>query len=80
LLAYAASAPGSCHIKVIARRASGTSVRAPGCWTMPKGSRSLWDKRGKAPFLVDANLLHMSAQGKVLEDPLGRARVIRLQR
>jgi argininosuccinate synthase len=47
---------------------------------MPKGSRSLWDKRGKAPFLVDANLLHMSAQGKVLEDPLGRARVIRLQR
>jgi argininosuccinate synthase len=47
---------------------------------MPKGSRSPWDKRGEAPFSVDANLLHMSAQGKVLEDPLRRARGIRLQR
>jgi argininosuccinate synthase len=27
------------------------------------------DKRGEAPFSVDANLLHMSAEGKVLEDP-----------
>ena len=27
------------------------------------------DKRGKAPFSVDANLLHISAEGKVLEDP-----------
>ena len=27
------------------------------------------DKRGQAPFSVDANLLHISAEGKVLEDP-----------
>ena len=27
------------------------------------------DKRGEAPFSVDANLLHVSAEGKVLEDP-----------
>ena len=27
------------------------------------------DKRGDAPFSVDANLLHISAEGKVLEDP-----------
>src|SRR3546814_99740 len=27
------------------------------------------DKRGEAPFSVDANLLHISADGKVLEDP-----------
>ena len=27
------------------------------------------DKRGAAPFSVDANLLHISAEGKVLEDP-----------
>jgi len=27
------------------------------------------DKRGEAPFSVDANLLHLSAEGKVLEDP-----------
>src|SRR5260221_7157886 len=27
------------------------------------------DKRGEAPFSVDANLLHISAEGKVLEDP-----------
>ena len=31
--------------------------------TIPK------DKRGEAPFSVDANLLHISAEGKVLEDP-----------
>src|SRR6201984_2395741 len=29
------------------------------------------DKRGEAPFSVDANLLHISAEGKVLEDPWG---------
>ena len=34
------------------------------------------DKRGEAPFSVDANLLHISAEGKVLEDPgRGSARV-----
>ena len=27
------------------------------------------DKRGDAPFSVDANLLHISAEGKILEDP-----------
>ena len=27
------------------------------------------DKKGEAPFSVDANLLHISAEGKVLEDP-----------
>ena len=27
------------------------------------------DKRGEAPFSVDANLLHTSSEGKVLEDP-----------
>ena len=27
------------------------------------------DKRGEAPFSVDSNLLHISAEGKVLEDP-----------
>src|SRR4029079_692107 len=27
------------------------------------------DKRGDAPFSVDANLLHASSEGKVLEDP-----------
>jgi argininosuccinate synthase len=29
----------------------------------------LKDKRGEAPFSVDANLLHSSSEGKVLEDP-----------
>jgi argininosuccinate synthase len=27
------------------------------------------DRRGEAPFSVDANLLHTSSEGKVLEDP-----------
>ncbi|MET0606181.1 MAG: argininosuccinate synthase, partial [Beijerinckiaceae bacterium] len=27
------------------------------------------DKRGEAPFSIDANLLHCSSEGKVLEDP-----------
>ncbi|MBS28867.1 MAG: argininosuccinate synthase [Alphaproteobacteria bacterium] len=27
------------------------------------------DKRGEAPFSIDANLLHISAEGKALEDP-----------
>ena len=27
------------------------------------------DKRGEAPFSIDANLLHVSAEGKILEDP-----------
>ncbi len=31
------------------------------------------DKRGEAPFSVDANLLHSSSEGKVLEDPWAEA-------
>src|SRR6202000_2764704 len=31
------------------------------------------DKRGEAPFSVDANLLHSSSEGKVLEDPANEA-------
>jgi len=31
------------------------------------------DKRGKAPFSVDANLLHTSSEGKVLENPADEA-------
>jgi argininosuccinate synthase len=30
------------------------------------------DKRGEAPFSVDANLLHTSSEGKVLENPAER--------
>ena len=31
------------------------------------------DKRGEAPFSVDANLLHSSSEGKILEDPAQEA-------
>ena len=31
------------------------------------------DKRGEAPFSIDANLLHTSSEGKVLEDPAEEA-------
>jgi argininosuccinate synthase len=31
------------------------------------------DKRGEAPFSVDANMLHSSSEGKVLEDPADEA-------
>jgi len=34
------------------------------------------DKRGEAPFSVDANLLHSSSEGKVLEDPSKEAESI----
>ena len=33
------------------------------------------DKRGEAPFSVDANLLHASSEGKVLEDPRRKCRI-----
>ena len=36
------------------------------------------DKRGDAPFSVDANLLHVSSEGKVLEDPAARGARLRL--
>lgn len=38
------------------------------------------DKRGEAPFSVDANLLHSSSEGKVLEDPAHEAETIVYQR
>jgi len=38
------------------------------------------DKRGEAPFSVDANLLHTSSEGKVLEDPAEEAPEYVLQR
>ncbi len=38
------------------------------------------DKRGEAPFSVDANLLHSSSEGKVLEDPAIEADEIVYQR
>src|ERR1044071_6502451 len=38
------------------------------------------DKRGEAPFSVDANLLHSSSEGKVLEDPSKEADNIVYQR
>ena len=38
------------------------------------------DKRGDAPFSVDANLLHSSSEGKVLEDPAEEAPELVYQR
>ncbi|MEM9317658.1 MAG: argininosuccinate synthase [Pseudomonadota bacterium] len=38
------------------------------------------DKRGEAPFSVDANLLHTSSEGKILEDPAREAPDFVLQR
>ncbi len=38
------------------------------------------DKRGDAPFSVDANLLHSSSEGKVLEDPAQEAPELVYQR
>ena len=38
------------------------------------------DKRGEAPFSVDANLLHSSSEGKILEDPGEEADEIVYQR
>jgi argininosuccinate synthase len=38
------------------------------------------DKRGEAPFSVDANLLHSSTEGKILEDPAIEADPIVYQR
>jgi argininosuccinate synthase len=38
------------------------------------------DKEGEAPFSVDANLLHSSSEGKVLEDPAQEAPAVVYQR
>ena len=46
-------------------RAARTSSRSPRSNQIPVAK----DKRGEAPFSVDANLLHSSSEGKVLEDP-----------
>ena len=37
------------------------------------------DKRGDAPFSVDANLLHASSEGKVLEDPASKCRIMSIR-
>ena len=38
------------------------------------------DKRGEAPFSVDANMLHSSSEGKILEDPAVEADEVVYQR
>src|SRR5438552_16287591 len=38
------------------------------------------ERRGEAPFSVDANLLHSSSEGKALEDPAGEPDAIVYQR
>lgn len=42
-------------------------------YAQSKGIEVAKDKRGEAPFSVDANLLHTSSEGKVLEDPWSQA-------
>ena len=42
-------------------------------WAEAHGVPVPTDKRGEAPFSVDANLLHTSSEGKVLEDPAALA-------
>ena len=42
-------------------------------WAEAHGVPVPTDKRGEAPFSVDANLLHTSSEGKVLEDPAAPA-------
>ena len=37
------------------------------------------DKRGEAPFSIDANLLHTSSEGKVLEDPARKCRTMSIR-
>ena len=41
------------------------------CWILPANTKSRLPrtKRAKPPFSVDANLLHSSSEGKILEDP-----------
>ena len=42
-------------------------------WAEEHGVPIPKDKRGEAPFSVDANLLHTSSEGKILEDPATEA-------
>ena len=60
--------------------ASGTSPPAPGSSSSPRSNQIpiAKDKRGEAPFSVDANLLHTSSEGKVLENPAEEAPALRL--
>ena len=53
------------------RGATGRSSRAPTCSNFAEQHQIpvAKDKQGEAPFSVDANLLHSSSEGKVLEDP-----------
>ena len=50
-------------------RSRGTAYRV--CRTSDSMAK---DKRGEAPFSTDANLLHTSSEGKVLENPLRKCR------
>ncbi len=53
------------------RGANGNSPRATRCIAFAEQHQIpiAKDKRGEAPFSTDANLLHVSSEGKVLEDP-----------
>ena len=53
------------------RGANGASPRAPRFVAFAEQHQIpiAKDKRGDAPFSTDANLLHVSSEGKVLEDP-----------
>ena len=59
------------HIKVIApwREWDLTSRTALIAWAEQHQIPVPKDKRGESPFSTDANLLHTSSEGKVLEDP-----------
>ena len=59
------------HIKVIApwREWELTSRTALIAWAEAHQIPVPKDKRGESPFSTDANLLHTSSEGKVLEDP-----------
>ncbi|MEP6868452.1 MAG: argininosuccinate synthase, partial [Novosphingobium sp.] len=69
-LGVAALAP---DIKVIApwREWDLTSRTALIAWAEQHQIPVPKDKRGESPFSTDANLLHTSSEGKVLEDPWG---------
>jgi argininosuccinate synthase len=71
-LAYYANNPG---IKVIApwREWDLNSRSKLISYAEKKGVEIAKDKRGEAPYSVDANLLHTSSEGKVLEDPWNEA-------
>ena len=67
-LAYYALKP---DVKVSRPGANGNSARARRCIAFAEQHQIpiAKDKRGEAPFSTDANLLHTSSEGKVLEDP-----------